>query len=82
MDPQFETTRFRVEGMDCASCITKVDTATRRIAGVEDVSVSVVNQTVTGKQLRPAILADTGATVLVTINAMRLLGWHGSRSRS
>ncbi|CAN7367770.1 heavy metal translocating P-type ATPase [Devosia sp. LjRoot16] len=27
--------------------------------------------------LWPAILADTGATVLVTINAMRLLGWKG-----
>lgn len=25
--------------------------------------------------LWPAILADTGATVLVTLNAMRLLGW-------
>ena len=25
--------------------------------------------------LWPAILADTGATVLVTANAMRLLGW-------
>jgi Cd2+/Zn2+-exporting ATPase len=28
--------------------------------------------------LWPAILADTGATVLVTANAMRLLGWKGS----
>ncbi|MBI4923154.1 MAG: cadmium-translocating P-type ATPase [Devosia nanyangense] len=27
--------------------------------------------------LWPAILADTGATVLVTANAMRLLGWNG-----
>ncbi|MCV3206898.1 hypothetical protein OHD62_09610 [Mesorhizobium sp. YC-39] len=27
--------------------------------------------------LWPAILADTGATVLVTANAMRLLRWHG-----
>ena len=27
--------------------------------------------------LWPAILADTGATVLVTTNAMRLLGWKG-----
>jgi Cd2+/Zn2+-exporting ATPase len=27
--------------------------------------------------LWPAILADTGATVLVTINALRLLGWRG-----
>jgi Cd2+/Zn2+-exporting ATPase len=26
--------------------------------------------------LWPAILADTGATVLVTSNAMRLLGWR------
>ena len=29
--------------------------------------------------LLPAILADTGATVLVTANAMRLLGWRGIR---
>ena len=28
--------------------------------------------------LWPAILADTGATVLVTLNAMRLLGWRGT----
>jgi Cd2+/Zn2+-exporting ATPase len=28
--------------------------------------------------LWPAILADTGATVLVTANAMRLLGWKGA----
>jgi len=27
--------------------------------------------------IMPAILADTGATVLVTANAMRLLGWKG-----
>ena len=26
--------------------------------------------------LWPAVLADTGATVLVTINALRLLGWR------
>ena len=35
-------TRFRVDGMDCAGCASKIDTATRRIDGVEDVSVSVV----------------------------------------
>ena len=28
--------------------------------------------------LWPAILADTGATVLVTVNAMRLLAWRGT----
>ncbi|MGE6784925.1 heavy metal translocating P-type ATPase [Ensifer adhaerens] len=33
--------RYRVEGMDCASCASKIDTAVRRLSGVEDVSVSV-----------------------------------------
>ncbi|GLS32504.1 Cd2+/Zn2+-exporting ATPase [Mesorhizobium albiziae] len=36
-------TRYRVTGMDCASCASKIDTAVRRIDGVEDVSVSVAN---------------------------------------
>ena len=30
--------------------------------------------------LWPAILADTGATVLVTLNAMRLLSWRGAQT--
>ncbi|MEZ0214223.1 MAG: heavy metal translocating P-type ATPase [Xanthobacteraceae bacterium] len=34
-------TRYRIEGMDCASCAAKIDTAVRRLDGVEDVSVSV-----------------------------------------
>lgn len=37
-----DITRFRVAGMDCASCATKIDRAVRTIDGVEDVSVSVV----------------------------------------
>ncbi|MBP1878454.1 heavy metal translocating P-type ATPase [Agrobacterium rubi] len=40
-------TRFRVEGMDCASCATKIDTAVRRMDGVADVSVSVTAGTMT-----------------------------------
>lgn len=32
--------------------------------------------------LWPAILADTGATVLVTLNAMRLLAWRGATPTS
>lgn len=39
--------RFRVEGMDCASCAAKIDTAVRRVSGVEDVSVSVTNGAMT-----------------------------------
>ncbi|EEE48109.2 Lead, cadmium, zinc and mercury-transporting ATPase (plasmid) [Labrenzia sp. THAF191b] len=33
--------RFRVEGMDCASCASKIDTALRRLPGIEEVAVSV-----------------------------------------
>lgn len=36
-----QATRFRVEGMDCAACGTKVETAARRVEGVGGVSVSV-----------------------------------------
>ncbi|ORE90743.1 heavy metal-associated domain-containing protein [Aurantimonas sp. 22II-16-19i] len=38
--------RFRVTGMDCAACGNKVDTAIRRLPGVEDVAVSVSAGTV------------------------------------
>lgn len=42
-------TRFRVGGMDCASCASKIDTAVRRVADVEDVTVSVTSGTMTVK---------------------------------
>jgi Cd2+/Zn2+-exporting ATPase len=38
--------RYRVSGMDCAACGNKVDTAIRRLPGVEDVAVSVAAGTV------------------------------------
>ncbi|MGN6537169.1 MAG: heavy metal translocating P-type ATPase [Mesorhizobium sp.] len=40
-------TRYRVSGMDCASCAAKIETAVRRIEGVEDVSVSVAGGSLT-----------------------------------
>ncbi|MCV9962318.1 heavy metal translocating P-type ATPase [Pararhizobium sp. BT-229] len=40
-------TRYRVEGMDCASCAAKIGTAVRRMPGVKDVSVSVTAGTMT-----------------------------------
>ena len=39
--PPASRARFRVDGMDCAGCAAKVDTAVRRMPGVTDVSVSV-----------------------------------------
>jgi Cd2+/Zn2+-exporting ATPase len=44
-----QQTRYRVEGMDCAGCATKIDTAVRRMPGVQDVNVSVVAGTMTLK---------------------------------
>ncbi len=40
-------TRFKIEGMDCASCASKIDTAVRRMPGVSDVSVSVTRAMMT-----------------------------------
>ena len=39
--------RLRVEGMDCASCATKIENALVRVPGVTDVAVSVAGGTVT-----------------------------------
>lgn len=44
---QLSQSRYRVEGMDCASCAQKIDTAVRRIEGIEEVSVSVTAGTMT-----------------------------------
>lgn len=35
------TSRYRIEGMDCAACASKISNAVRRVPGVADVSVSV-----------------------------------------
>jgi Cd2+/Zn2+-exporting ATPase len=50
--------RYRISGMDCASCAQKIDTAVRRIDGVEDVSVSVSAGTMTVQRGADADLVD------------------------
>ena len=45
MSKVLSQTRYRIEGMDCASCASKIDTAVRRIDGVSDVAVSVTAET-------------------------------------
>lgn len=42
-----EPARYRVTGMDCSSCATKIEKAARGIAGVEDVKVSIASQVMT-----------------------------------
>ncbi|MGR9354494.1 heavy metal translocating P-type ATPase [Rhizobium leguminosarum] len=46
-------TRFQVGGMDCAACAAKIDTAVRRIDGVDDVSVSVTGASMTVSHVKP-----------------------------
>lgn len=62
--------RYKVSGMDCASCGRKIDTAIRRLPGVEDVSVSVQNGAM--KVQHAGDLAD--ASVL---KQLRNLGYRG-----
>ncbi|MGJ3264151.1 MAG: heavy metal translocating P-type ATPase [Salinarimonas sp.] len=57
-----ETLRYRVEGMDCASCARKIETALARVDGVGDVAVSTTAGTL---RLRApgAVRADVEAAV-------------------
>ncbi|WP_322885166.1 heavy metal translocating P-type ATPase [Sinorhizobium medicae] len=76
----FRETRFRVEGMDCASCAAKIDTAVRRVSGVEDVNVSVAAGTMT---VRHAARDDVGAQVMRKVGGLgyRLSPLRGERDR-
>jgi Cd2+/Zn2+-exporting ATPase len=49
--------------MDCASCAAKIDTAVRRMSGVEDVSVSVTSGTMTVSHDTTSDLAAIGRQV-------------------
>jgi Co/Zn/Cd efflux system component/copper chaperone CopZ len=42
-----ETVRYRVTGMDCASCAAKIEKAARAVTGVEEVKVSIASQVMT-----------------------------------
>ena len=53
-----QQSRYRVDGMDCASCASKIDTAVRRLPGVEDVNVSVSAATMTVRHRRDATLTS------------------------
>lgn len=41
--------RLPVEGIDCASCATKIENALQRTPGISDVGASVSGGTVTGE---------------------------------
>ena len=41
------TVHYRVTGMDCTDCVTKIEKAARKVSGVEEVRVSLTSQVMT-----------------------------------
>lgn len=63
MADALNTRRYRVQGMDCASCATKIDTAVRKLPGISDVNVSATAGTMTVKYVQEDSLAAVEKTV-------------------
>lgn len=63
------TVRFRVDGMDCPSCATKIENALKRVAGVDRVTVNVGASSVAIKPLSDRFSSDEAA------GAIRSLGY-------
>ena len=57
METEAIQTRYKVDGMDCASCAAKIEGAVRQVKGVEDVSVSVTARSMTVRHDGKADLA-------------------------
>ncbi|WP_280953025.1 heavy metal translocating P-type ATPase [Mangrovicella endophytica] len=57
MTEPLSRSRFAIGGMDCASCATKIDTAVRRLPGVNDARVSVAAGTLSVEHAPTADLA-------------------------
>ncbi|MCZ0738744.1 heavy metal translocating P-type ATPase [Phreatobacter sp. AB_2022a] len=63
MTSTLRQSRFRIEGMDCASCAAKIDTAVRRLPGISDVAVSVATGRMTVTHAPESDLAALSARV-------------------
>jgi P-type Cu+ transporter len=61
--------RVRVEGMDCATCATKIETALAHLSGLSTASVNYAAQRLTLQTSDPAVLDVALATI-------RKLGYH------
>jgi len=44
-----ETRTWRVSGMDCASCVAKVEKAVSRLPGVQDIQVNLITESMTAR---------------------------------
>lgn len=69
-------TRYRITGMDCAGCATKIEAALGKIAGVGDVAVSVAAGTMTVRE------PGDGATTVEIERRIAALGYGITREGS
>jgi len=53
--PKVSEIQYRVTGMDCSSCAAKIEGATRKISGVNEVKVSIASQVMTLDVAEPAV---------------------------
>ncbi len=60
---------LRVEGMDCGSCVAKVEAAASRLPGVRDVAANLMAETLTAR------LAPGGADAAALAGAVSALGY-------
>lgn len=65
--------QYHVTGMDCQSCVAKIEHAAKQVAGVNDVTVSLVAESMLVK------VADPDATLPQLENAIKALGYRVDR---
>jgi len=64
-----QVVRLRVEGMDCGSCVAKVEAAASRLPGVRNVAANLMAETLTAR------LAPGGADAAALAGAVSALGY-------
>lgn len=62
-------TQYRVTGMDCQSCVAKIEHAARKVPGVQDVKVSLISELLTAR------VADPHETLPQLEEAVAALGY-------
>lgn len=64
-----QTARYRVAGMDCQSCVAKIEGATRKVPGVAEVRVSIASQVMT-------VVVDEAKSLSTVERAVTDLGYQ------
>lgn len=72
-DAHGETLVWRVDGMDCASCVAKVRTAVERLPGISDVEVNLMAERLTLHR------SGSGAAPAAVERQIKALGYRSTR---